>query len=87
MPKLGCSWAEFGSKMLRRGAVHLSESSLLTVDQPMFGGFRSSPLEPNGFLHYKAIGLEANPLEPARAKWVDQPILGPQFGSVSTSIC
>ena len=31
---MDCYWAEFAPKMLRRGAVHHSESTLLTVYQP-----------------------------------------------------
>jgi hypothetical protein len=44
VPKLVWSWSAFGPKMLRHGPVHLSESSLVTVYQPMFGASRSSML-------------------------------------------
>ena len=70
-PKLDCSWAEFGSKVLRRGAVHLSESTLLTVDQPIFGAKIGSFSRPNVWYNLSKT-IESSTyiwLERARADW------------------
>ena len=61
-----CSWAEFASKMLRRGAVHRSESTLLTVYQP-----RSATKEGKK-CRFERTGLESKKLEASKSIWLER---------------